>query len=360
MLAIILIGGQGTRLRPFTCSRPKPLLPLVNRPFLEYQFEVLKAHGIKDVVLCTSYLPGQFRKVFGDGRRLGMRLSYVHEGRPLGTGGAVRNCAGLVRGPFLVFNGDILSGIDLTAFLKAHRDRRAEASIALTRVKDPTLYGLVETDDDGRVRSFLEKPSWDEIRTNTINAGAYVFEPRVLDLIPEGAVHSLERGLFPRLLELRRRLFGWVSPGYWMDIGTVEKYLQAHLDILGGLLPAPLTPFGGRKKSPAGPRQACGRKVRLGREITWPEDGGTAVVGDGSSVGDFVRFSGRVCVGPGCVIGRGASLEDCVVLEHTRVGEGASLKRCVVGERCRVGANSVVAAGGAVAGGSVLGPHSSL
>ncbi|MFA6317387.1 MAG: NDP-sugar synthase [Elusimicrobiota bacterium] len=359
MLALILIGGQGTRLRPFTCSRPKPLLPLVNRPFLEYQFDALRAHGIKDAVLCTSYLPGQFRKVFGDGRRLGMRLRYVHETRPLGTGGAVRNCGRLVKGPFLVFNGDILSGIDLTAFLESHRRRRAEASIALTRVKDPTLYGLVETAEDGRVRSFLEKPSWDEIKTNTINAGAYVFEPGVLDLIPEGAVHSLERGLFPRLLELRRRLFGWVSPGYWMDIGTVEKYLQAHLDLLGGV-PGLASPGRGAALPRRRPVKVLGRGVRLGRDITWPEDGGTAVLGDKTVVGDFVRFLGRVSVGPGCSLGRGAVLEDCVVLEGVRVGEGASLKRCVVGERCRLGASTTVAAGGAVAGGSVLGPHSAL
>ncbi|MBI5882402.1 MAG: NDP-sugar synthase [Elusimicrobia bacterium] len=370
MLAIILIGGQGTRLRPFTCSRPKPLLPLVNRPFLEYQFDTLKAHGIKDVVLCTSYLPGQFKRVFGDGRKHGLRLSYVHEVRPLGTGGAVRNCARLVAGTFLVFNGDILSGIDLTAFLGAHGRGRAEASIALTRVKDPTLYGLVETEPDGRVRSFLEKPSWDEIRTNTINAGAYVFEPGILDLIPEGVAYSLERGLFPRLLELRRRVVGWVSPGYWMDIGTVEKYLQAHLDILSGLAlgrkapggagRVPLAGSSGRGRNARPPVKSCGRRVRLGRGITWPEPGGTAVLGDGTSVNDFVRFSGHVCVGPGCVIGRGAMLEDCVVLERTRVGPGASLKRCVVGERCRIGANTAVAAGGAVAGGSVVGPFSAL
>ncbi|MBI4678331.1 MAG: NDP-sugar synthase [Elusimicrobia bacterium] len=367
MLALILIGGKGTRLRPFTCKRPKPLLPLVNRPFLEYQFDVLKAHGVRDVVLCASYLPGRFKRVFGDGRRLGLRLRYVREVRPLGTGGAVKNCERHLRGTFLVFNGDVLSAIDLTGFLRNHRLKRADASIALTRVKDPTLYGLVETDRGGRVRSFLEKPSWDEIRTNTVNAGAYVFEPRALDLIPKGTVHSLERGLFPRLLEARRRVFGYVTAGYWMDIGTVEKYLQAHLDVLSGAAGLPIGAAGRTKRArrsrvPADRVRACGRAVRLGREIAWPEGGGLTVLGDGAAVGDFVRFSGHVCVGPGCVIGRGAQLEDCVILEGTRIGDGATLKRCVVGERCLIGANTAVAAGrfAAVAGGSVVAPYSFL
>ncbi|MBI5209984.1 MAG: NDP-sugar synthase [Elusimicrobia bacterium] len=360
MLAIILIGGKGSRLRPFTCDRPKPLLPLVNRPFLEYQFDLLKAHGIRDVVLCTSYMPAPFKRLLGDGRRLGLRIRYAHERRPLGTGGAVKNCERLIDGPFLVFNGDILSSLDLTGFLRSHRRDRADASIALTRVKDPTLYGLVETDPGGRVRNFVEKPSWDEIRTNTINAGAYIFEPGVLGLIPEGTAHSLERGLFPRLLELRRRLFGYVASGYWMDIGTVEKYLQVHLDIMSGAC-RPAAGKAAPARKPLGQSGlACGRGVRLGREITWPLDGGQAVLGEGVAVGDFAKFTGHVCVGPRCVIGRGAQLEDCVVLKGTRIGPGATLRRCLVGEGCRIGANASIAAGGAVAGGSVVGPYSVL
>jgi len=332
MLAVILIGGAGTRLRPFTCDTPKPLLPVVNIPFLQHQFAILKRHGVRDVVLCTHYRPELFRKALGDGRRLGMRLRYVHETSPLGTGGALKNAAGLTSETFIVLNGDVLNALDVTRFLKFHRKNRADVSIALTRVKDPTLYGLVETDDNGQIKKFLEKPSWDEIRTNTINAGAYIFEPGVLDYIPAKVNYSLERSLFPQLLLDSHRLFGFVTGGYWIDIGTVEKYLQVHLDILRGT-----TPF----KAPA-PR---GSRVLLGR---------------GTKVADFVRFSGSVCVGARCSIGKGAQLENCVVLEGTQIGEGASLKGCIVGARCSIGANAVLAERTALAGGSRVAPFSVL
>ena len=351
MVALILIGGAGTRLRPFTCDFPKPLLPVVNRPFLEYQFDVLKRHGVRDIVLCTAYKPGLFHRMLGDGRGRGLRLRYVHERRPLGTGGAVKNAQTHLKGTVLVLNGDVLHSLDVSAFLRCHRRNRADLSIALTRVKDPTLYGLVETDPAGRVRRFLEKPSWDEIVTNTVNAGAYLFEPSVLGRIPPGVHHSLERSLFPHMLESGARLFGYVSRGYWMDIGTVEKYLQVHLDILGGAVRLPLPP--GRRR----PGLRAGRGVRLGRELTFDREG-CAVLGDRVRVGDFARFSRHVCVGPDCTIGKGATLEDCVVLAGARIGDGATLKGCVVGPGCRVGHHGALSAGTALAGGSTLRPFS--
>jgi len=347
MIALILIGGAGTRLRPFTCDFPKPLLPVVNRPFLEYQFDVLRRHGVRDVVLCTAYKPALFHSTLGDGRRLGLRLRYVHERRPLGTGGAVSNAQALLRATTLILNGDVLHAIDVGAFLRCHRRNRAEASIALTRVKDPTLYGLVVTGPSGRIRKFLEKPAEDEVVANTVNAGAYLFEPSVLARIPSGVNYSLERGLFPLLLEQRARLFGYVSRGYWMDIGTVDKYLQVHLDILGGAAHVRL---------PARRGGVCaGRRVRLGRELTFDREG-CAVLGDGTTVGDGARFTRQVCVGSDCAIGKDAALEDCVVLAGSRIGEGAVLRGCVVGPGCRVGHHAVLSAGTALAGGSTLRP----
>jgi mannose-1-phosphate guanylyltransferase len=333
MIAVILIGGMGTRLRPLTCDTPKPLLPVVNRPFLEYQFDVLKAHGIREIVLCTSYKPEVFRKALGDGRRLGLKIRYVHEPHPLGTGGALKNAQAFVQDTALVLNGDILNALDVTKFVKQHRSKRADVSIALTRVKDPTAYGLVETDGDGRVEKFLEKPSWDEIETNTVNAGAYLFEPKILDLIPPGIHHSLERALFPQLLQNKAKLFGYVTTGYWIDIGSVEKYLQIHFDILRGQAFA-------RKADGI----AFAKGVRRGKELTLEPAGGRIAVGAGSSLGDFVRLTGPVCVGPGCKIGKGAALENCVVLEGTTIGEGATLKGCVVGSDCVIGANSTISA----------------
>jgi NDP-sugar pyrophosphorylase family protein len=340
MKAAILIGGQGTRLRPFTLESPKPLLPVLNRPFLEYQFRVLRAHGVRDVALCTSYRASDFRRAFGDGRRLGLNLRYVRETIPLGTGGAVKNAEALLGGgTALILNGDVLNAFDLRAFLRFHRARRAEISIALTRVKDPTAFGLVLTDDKGYVRRFIEKPSWDEVETNTINAGAYLFEPSVLAHIPAGKVYSLERGLFPERLAAGARLGGWVAPGYWIDIGTVEKYLQIHLDILTGRAPF-----------------KHGEGVRALRGY----DGATVAAGPDARVQPFARFSGAVSLGRGVRIGRGAQLSDCVVLDGATIGDGARLERCVVGPRAHVGTHAILGPGAALAGGSRVGDYSQL
>ena len=336
MKALILIGGMGTRLRPFTLHTPKPLLPVLNKPFLEWQFQILRRHGIRDIVLCTSYQAGTFRRSLGDGRRLGVRLSYAHERLPLGTGGAVKNAERHFDGTTLVLNGDVLNALDIGAFLRSHRKSRAELSIALTRVKDPTLYGLVITDERGLVRRFLEKPSWDEVETNTINAGAYLVEPSVLDHIPAGKPYSLERGLFPERLAAGARLGGFVSRGYWIDIGTVGKYLQVHLDLLDGQRP-----------------------FQAGRLLK-DADGARILAGPNLKTGPFSRFTGGVSLGKGVRIGRGALLTDCVVLDGARIGDGARLDRCVVGPRARVGTHAVLGAGAAVAGGSVIGDYSQL
>jgi mannose-1-phosphate guanylyltransferase len=340
MKAAILIGGQGTRLRPFTLESPKPLLPVLNRPFLEYQLRVLKTHGVRDAVLCVSYLAAAFRRVFGDGRRVGLRLRYVSEPIPLGTGGAVKNAERLLRdGPALILNGDVLNAFDLREFLRFHRAKRAEISLALSRVKDPTPYGLVLTDEKGCVKRFLEKPSWDEVETNTINAGAYLFEPSVFAHIPAGKTYSLERGLFPERLAAGARLGGWVAPGYWIDIGTVEKYLQVHLDVLEGR--APFKPGDGARplKGVVGARVAAG---------------------PGTRVAPFARFSGSVSLGRGVRVGRGAQLSDCVVLDGAAIGDGARLERCVIGARARIGTHAVLGPGAALAGGSRVGDYSQL
>jgi mannose-1-phosphate guanylyltransferase len=340
MKAAILIGGQGTRLRPFTLQSPKPLLPVLNRPFLEYQFQILRKHGVREAVLCTSYRAEDFRRAFGDGRRLGLKLSYVRETIPLGTGGALKNAeTHLAGGTALVLNGDVLNALDIGAFLRFHRARRAEISIALTRVKDPTMYGLVLTDEKGYVRRFLEKPSWDEVETNTINAGAYLFEPSVFAHLPYGKTYSLERGLFPERLAAGAKLGGWVAPGYWIDIGTVEKYLQVHLDILEARAPFK-----------AGP----------GTHALKGLDGARVTAGAGARVAPFARFAGAVSLGRDVRVGRGASLTDCVVLDGAVIGDGARLERCVVGAGARVGTHAVLEPGAALAGGSRVGDYSHL
>ena len=354
MKALILLGGRGTRLRPFTDSTPKPLLPVVHQPLIAYQLDLLRSQGVKDVVFCTSYKASLFKSLLG---YKGMRLSFSHESPPLGTGGAVRKALPLIQDTVLVLNGDLLHAVDAAAFLKSHKRSKADLSIALTRVKDPTQYGLVETDPSGRIRRFLEKPSWDEVTCNTVNAGAYLFEPSVIHRIPPGAPCSLERELFPRLLEEKFLLNGFVIRGYWIDIGTVDKYLQAHLDILAGA--AGLHLNGAFRPARPGRAFLLGPGASLGRDVIH-EGRGRVALGRGTTVGPFARFRGSVSVGEGCAIGRGAVLEDCAVLGGTRVGEGARLQGCVIGRRCRLGAHAVVGPGRALGDGSSVQRFSQL
>src|SRR5919202_2132482 len=233
MQALILAGGKGTRLRPLTVYTPKPIVPICNRPFLLYQIDTLKRAGITDITLSLSYQPFKIEQQLGDGTEFGVKLSYTVEPQPMGTAGAYKFAEDLIREPTVVFNGDILTDLDLKAVIREHNERKATATIVLTPVSNPSAYGLVETERDGRVRRFLEKPKADEITVNTINAGTYILEPRVLDYIPANENHSFEYGLFPTLLERGERFFAHIPQRtYWMDIGTPARYLQAHHDLL--------------------------------------------------------------------------------------------------------------------------------
>ncbi len=224
--AVILAGGQGTRLRPLTLGTPKPIVPLLNVPFLAYQLALLRRYGITDVVLSCSYLVDEVRRAMGDGAAHGVRLSYAVETDPLGTAGGVRNAVDLVRALVVVLNGDILADLDLGAMLRFHRERGARATLYLTRVPDPTQYGLVELDSDGAIRAFVEKPAPDRVTTDTVNAGVYALDRSVVTAIPTGRAVSIERETFPGLLRDRVPFFGWVSGSYWLDIGSPAKYRQ--------------------------------------------------------------------------------------------------------------------------------------
>jgi NDP-sugar pyrophosphorylase family protein len=350
MKAVILTGGLGTRLRPFTCSIPKPLLPVVNRPFLHYQFDMLRKHGVRDVTLATAYRPDVFRSVIGSGKATGMRVRYAHERTPLGTGGAIRNALPDPTGTTLVLNGDVLQSFDITAFVRSHRRLRAEVSISLIHVANPTQFGLVETGAGGRIRRFLEKPSWDEITCDTVNAGAYLMEPSAVAIIPRDVTYSVERALFPHLLEAGKRLYGFPVEGYWMDIGTIDKYLQAHLDVLEGR-----TPFhAGRSRAGF---IAAGASVHPAAAHAGT---GAVAIGRGSKIAARARFLGSVTIGADCSIGEGAILQDCVVMAGTAIGPGARLERCVVGRRCVVGASAVIGPGRTLGDGSRAAPHSNL
>ncbi len=313
MKALILAGGFGTRLRPLTFTRPKHLLPIANKPHIEHVFDLLLRHDIVEVVMLTSYLPESFRSVLDKARSNGLEIEVTIEDEPLGTAGAFKNAEGLVGGRrFLAFNGDVLTDVDLTALVDRHVDDRAEATILLTPVDDPSAFGVVPTDDEGRVLGFIEKPALEEAPTNLINAGVYVFEPSILDRIPSAEVWSAEHQLFPALVSEGARVFARGTDAYWMDIGTPEKYLQANLDALSG------------------------------RYRTSPAVTGGAFLSDDDVLVDGSAGVVRSVLGRGVKVGSEALVEESVLLPEASVGAGARVRRSVLGERVVIEAGSVV------------------
>jgi mannose-1-phosphate guanylyltransferase len=303
MKAVILAGGEGTRLRPLTLTTPKPVVPVVDRPFLRHQIDLLASAGVREVVFSVAYRPQRVEAVFGDGHALGVRIRYAVEEAPLGTGGAVRNALDLLDERTVVLNGDVLTDVDLPAIISRHASFGAAATILLTPVPNPAAYGLVETDASNRVLRFLEKPRPEQITTNTINAGIYVLETRVVELIEAGVNTSIERVFFPALLARGDRVLGPVHRGYWIDIGTPEKYLQVHRDILNRRFSVPLE----------GAPRAEG------------------FVHDTADVGEGALLEGHFYVGPRCRVAAGARIgPDAVLVADVQVDEGARVRDSVL------------------------------
>jgi mannose-1-phosphate guanylyltransferase len=350
MRAILLAGGKGTRLRPLTLHTPKPVVPIFDRPFLRYQIDLLRqVPEIDEIVLSLNYQPEKIEEVFGDGSDLGIKLSYVVEPHPLGTGGAIKFAAGDYRGgPLVVFNGDVFTSVDLPAVIALHRERQARATIVLTPVENPTAYGLVETDAQQNVLGFLEKPSPDEITTDMINAGIYVLDPETLDRIPAGTVFSIERGYFPSLVANKETFVAFQYRGYWIDIGTPEKYRQAHRDIMDGHFAAP--PFAG---SPGKPLVSPEARVEPGAIIEGPcfIDRG-AIVKAGATIGPYS------VVGAGCRIAERAHLDAAIVWPNTTVGADSKLSGAVIGRNCALGAHVEIGDGAMIGDHSVVTDYS--
>ena len=327
MNAVILAGGKGTRLRPLTLNTPKPIVPILTRPFLSLQIELLKRTGIENIVLSLSYQPRRIEEIFGDGSDLGVRIHYTMEQEPLGTAGAVKNAEGFLAGRTVVFNGDVLSDLDLGAVLRFHESSGARATIVLTPVPDPSAYGLVETEPDGRVRRFLEKPSGDEITCDTINAGVYVLERELLDYIPAGSNYSFEREFFPHLLGDRVPFYAYVHRGYWIDIGTPEKYLQVHRDILARALP-----FEGFHPNAGGTYVDPDATVDGEARLTGP-----AYIGAGTVVKARAVIEPYAVLGPNCRIEEGATVGDSVLWANVRVGEEGRVRGALLGRSAHIG-----------------------
>jgi mannose-1-phosphate guanylyltransferase len=334
--AILLVGGKGTRLRPLTVHTPKPMVPAAGVPFLTHQLARARAAGVRHIVLATSYLAEVFEPYFGDGSSLGLRLEYVTEREPLGTGGAIRNVAHrLTSGPddpVLIFNGDILTGLDIAALVSMHRTTGADVSLHLTRVEDPRAFGLVPTDDSGRVLAFLEKPQTpEEIVTDQVNAGAYVFQRRVIDSIPAGRPVSVERETFPGLLAEGAHLQGMVDSTYWLDLGTPQAFVRGSADLVLG-----------RAQSPAVPGRCADRLVL-----------------EGADVADDAKLTAGACVAAGAVVGAGAVVDGSVILAGAVVEPGAVVVDSFVGAGARIGARTVLE-GVVVGDGALVGPDNEL
>jgi NDP-sugar pyrophosphorylase family protein len=343
MQGLILAGGKGTRLRPLTMHTPKPIVPIANQPFLLYQLELLKRADVRDVILSLSYQPQKIEDKLGDGTDYNVRVSYAVEASPLGTAGAYRNAASLISETTVVFNGDVLTDIDLNDVIRLHRERHATATIVLTPVPNPTAYGLVETDKDGRVRRFLEKPKPEEVTCDTINAGIYILEPRVLDYVPEGEPFMFEYGVFPALLAREEPFFAYTWRGYWRDIGTAASYLRANLDVIAGRVPL----------LPPAPSER-GEKFDATAEIQPP-----SAVDPSCTLKSGVQIINSV-VSRNCYIEERARIENSVVRGGTRIGAGSIVQGAVIGKGCHIGRAVEVGEGAVLGDKSVVTDYSHI
>lgn len=328
--AVVLVGGKGTRLRPLTLSAPKPMLPTAGLPFLTHLLSRIAEAGIEHVVLGTSYKAATFENEFGDGSKLGLRIDYVTEEHPLGTGGGIANVAPMLRhDTVMVFNGDVLSGMDLRQMLAAHHECAADVTLHLVRVGDARAFGSVPTDADGRVLAFLEKT--EDPPTDQINAGTYLFNRSVIDRIPRGREVSVEREVFPALLADGVKVCGYVDSSYWRDMGTPEDFVRGSADLVRGIAPSPA--LGGKR--------------------------GESLVHDGASVAPGALLIGGSVVGRGAEIGPGVRLDGAVVFDGARIEAGAVIERSIICSGVRIGPRALIR-DGVIADGADIGARCEL
>ena len=335
--ALILAGGKGAHLRPLALQTPKPVVPLANIPFLFFQIDRIKRAGITEIILSLSYQPRKIMDIFGDGTRYGVIIRYTHEELPRGTAGAFKAAENLIEDTTVVLNGDVLTDTDLQDVIRCHREKQAEATIVMVRVLNPTGYGLVEADASGRVVRFTEKPAEDEVTGDTINGGIYVLERSVLDHIPAEGSQSFEREVFPAMLQGGLGVYSYLARGYWQDIGSPQKYLEAHFGIISG-----------RMKLPAYPRKACA-------PIEWDRDqvsiDQVSILDGGCVIKPGVIIENSV-LGEDCRVEEGALIRDSVIWSGTRIRPHARIERSILGRQCHVGE------GARLRSGTVLGDKS--
>lgn len=351
MKAVIMAGGEGSRLRPLTCGRPKPMVPVLNKPIMSHIIDLLKDHGFTDIGVTLQYMPEAIRDHFGNGAEHGVNLHYFVEDSPLGTAGSVKNAASFLDETFMVISGDALTDLELSRAVEFHKKQGSMATLVLTRVDCPLEYGVVITAEDGKITQFLEKPGWGEVFSDTVNTGIYVLEPEALDFFAPGQKFDFSKDLFPLLLREKKPLFGMVLPGYWCDIGNLQQYLEAHHDILSGKV-----------------------KIKMpGKEVSpqvWVQEGafidkaavvkGPALIGKNCQIGAGARIEPYTLMGSGCLVQRGASIKRSVLWNNVFVGSGAALRGAVVGSRVQVQAKAGIYEGAVVGDDSIIRENSQL
>jgi len=346
MKAILLAGGKGTRLRPLTIHTPKPIVPIFDRAFLHYQIDLLKqVPEIDEVILSLNYQPRRIEEMFGDGAGTGVRVRYVVEPAPLGTGGAVRFAAKGITDTLVVFNGDVMTSVDVNRVLAMHRQRGAKATIVLTPVDNPSAYGLVETSEDGSVKRFVEKPDPNQITCDTINAGIYVLEPETFDRISKDVAYSIERSYFPSLVERGEPFVAYIDRGYWIDIGTPEKYVQVHRDMFDGRFVGGLFAVADRSQPIVSPDARVEDGARL--EAPCFIDAG-AQIKSGAVIGPYS------VIGRGVVVEEDAHVSSSIIWPNTRIGQHAVIEGAIIARSCHIGRNVVLR------GQSVIGDKTTL
>jgi mannose-1-phosphate guanylyltransferase len=338
--ALMLVGGRATRLLPLTVNTPKALVPVVNVPFLEHVIRHLVEHGIREIVLAQGHLSDPIESFLGGGSQFGVRIYYSTEPVPLGSAGAARFAERYLDDTFLVMNADVFSDLDFTGMLRLHKRRKARITIATTPVDDPSRYGVVDADADGRVRRFVEKPRREEAPTNMINAGAWFVEPGVLGMVQSGASVSFERDVFPKVLAEGQPFYSYAVNGYWIDMGTAETYLQIHRDLLTG-----------KSRRYEAPQLALvagsNSSVHATARVIGP-----VVLGSDCTIGPGVNLTGPLAIESGARIEAGASIDSCVLWRNAHVGERASVSRSILAANCRIEEDSLVE--GAVLGDNVV------
>ncbi|MFN3974817.1 MAG: sugar phosphate nucleotidyltransferase [Dehalococcoidia bacterium] len=354
MQAVILVGGEGTRLRPLTFTRPKSMLPVLNRPFLEHLLAHLHQSGMDEVILALHYLPQAIRSHFGDGLQWGIRLHYSVEPFPLGTAGPLRLVAQHLKGTFIVCNGDIFTDLDLTATLAFHRQHNAIATIVLTPVDDPSPYGMVETAPDGRVLRFKEKPPPSEVTTLWVNAGTYILEPEALQRVPPGQKYMVEHGLFPDLVSAGLPVYAFRSRAYWLDMGTPKNYLRLHRDMLLGMVSSPLRNDSITEWQPA---VKVGPGVRIHKTA---QVKGPVLLGEGCSIGPEAQVIGPAVLGPWCRLEEGSQVREAILWEEVVLHPQARAEGCILGKGVCLGMGAVVGKGCVLADGVIVGEGNRL